>query len=565
MAGTVKALSVRQARQMSVFRRPMSIADAFIYNFLSMGVIFPWVYLWGGSFQGGSVALAIFVTLLVQLPISVAYCFLAVVLPVAGGDYVYQTRAFGKWGFVSVMSGFVIWILQWVAVSGWLFATLGLAPVLLSIGVLTGSSGAAHLGLLVQTPSAVFVISVLLAVVTTVFLANGLSAYLKIQWVLFFLTVSAIAAVVFVFASTSPATLESNIASFFASLIRLTGTLNGTPVPDAASANVVKYLISEASSQTAGIVRPFSFVATLCLVPIAWTSLQWATYSVQQSTEIDGADHFGKQLWMLVAPAVAVTICLWAVAIVERAALSKEFVAAASLVYQSNRSGQSVEIVTKVIQPFPNVLAMTGSGSVWLSVIIALGFLANAFQVMCNCFIGMTRIIVAMANDGMLPRRLDLGRVDSRRHSPVRAHWAYFGASVPWIAAYNYFPDWRQHYTLGVTLACGYVFALSALAATRIPTTMRTLWLTSEIRKLPGWLIQAVGFIAFGLAAVMVLALGYLLPGYGWHDAVPYLILLILAGIIAASYALFVLARSKYPHIDETIALPPAEVGRFYE
>ncbi len=40
----------------------------------------------------------------------------------------------GGIGFTLVFSGFVIWILQWVALSGWLLATLGFAPLFLGLG-----------------------------------------------------------------------------------------------------------------------------------------------------------------------------------------------------------------------------------------------------------------------------------------------------------------------------------------------------------------------------------------------------------------------------------------------
>lgn len=105
----------------------MSCLDGFIYNFLTMGVIFPWVYVYGPAFfPHANLEFAIILTLLAQLPISLSYCILATVLPVSGGDYIYQTRAFGNFGFISVMSGFVLWILGWIPISGWLFVKLGL-------------------------------------------------------------------------------------------------------------------------------------------------------------------------------------------------------------------------------------------------------------------------------------------------------------------------------------------------------------------------------------------------------------------------------------------------------
>ena len=43
-----------------------------------------------------------------------------------------------------------------------------------------------------------------------------------------------------------------------------------------------------AGDQAAGVDLnpPFSLLATLLIAPIAWTSLQWATYQQQQNGEI---------------------------------------------------------------------------------------------------------------------------------------------------------------------------------------------------------------------------------------------------------------------------------------
>jgi len=73
--------------------------------------------------------------ILFQLPITLAISFLASAMPRSGGDYVFQSRVLGgAVGFPVVMSGFVIWILQWVALAGWLQANLGLAPLFMGLG-----------------------------------------------------------------------------------------------------------------------------------------------------------------------------------------------------------------------------------------------------------------------------------------------------------------------------------------------------------------------------------------------------------------------------------------------
>lgn len=551
------AVTFRQVRNVSGFSRPMSVFDGFIYNVLTMGVIFPWTYLWGpASFPGANLELAILLTLIAQIPISLSYCFLATVLPVTGGDYVYQTRAFGKWGFVSVMSGFVIWILQWVALSGWLFATLGLAPLLLSIGVFTHSPTVTRWGVLVQSPAGVFGVSVILALITTVFLTKGLRLYVRVQKVLFYLTVAAILTVIYIFA-VDRYSISSRLNEFVSALAMQTGNI----VPSTLAKDFVGNLQAEVSNTGFNIAPSFSFWATLGVVPIAWTSLQWATYSVEQNTEIAEADRFGKQLWMLLFSAVVVAGALIALAYFERTAVSNHFLLAASAAYWGQKaSPETVGFLKSVLQPFPNILAMAASKSVILVIIIALGFLANAFQITCNCFIGVTRILVQMGIDRVLPQKLGLEKVDPAHHAPVRAHWFYFLCSLPVIAGYSFSSSWAT-YTLGVTFACGYVFVLSTLAAASIPTRMSELWKSSSIHHFSPRLIKTCSYLGFSIGGAMVVA--YLaVPQLGLTGNTPYLIVF---GIILFSYILYIYAKSKSSLVEKALEQAPSEIEPFYK
>jgi amino acid transporter len=243
-------------------------------------------------------------------------------------------------------------------------------------------------------------------------------------------------------------------------------------------------------------------------------------------------------------------------------AVSDEFVIAASAAYWGqNGSPETVSLVKNVLQPFPNILAMAVGSSVVLALIIALGFLANAFQITCNCFIGVTRILVAMATDGMVPRKLALQDVDPIRHAPVKAHWFYFLASILWIAAYDLIPTW-SNCTLGVTFACGYVFVLSSLAATRIPTnkSMSECWKNSEIYGVSAGTIKFVGYLGFVSGGAMVLS--YLvLPQLGITGFVPNMVVL---GIVVIAYLIYVRARSESTFVDKALSQVPSEIEQFY-
>ena len=59
------------------------------------------------------------------------------------------------------MSGFVIWILQWVALAGWLFANLGLAPLFLGLGVHYNSTGLINAGVWAEGHQGVVITSII--------------------------------------------------------------------------------------------------------------------------------------------------------------------------------------------------------------------------------------------------------------------------------------------------------------------------------------------------------------------------------------------------------------------
>jgi amino acid transporter len=493
---------------------PMTVLDGFIYNFLAMGVIFPWVYLWGpAAFPGCDIRLAILIAFAVQVPIALSYCFLACIYPANGGDYVYQSRAFGFFGAVSVMSGFVVWILQWVALSGVLFSQLGLAPLLMAVGVRFDIKQLTIAATLVESPGGSMLVTIALAVGTVVFLRKGMRVFALAQRVLFILTLAAMVAMLYVFIHISHPLISSNLNSFVGTVLKQLGL--SSQVPDQMTRSFMDFTITDVQRSSMAISRPFSFLATICVVPIAWTSLQWSTYSVEQNAEITGGKRLINQLMMLVGSAAAVTLVLTLLSHYEGSAFSSPFTQASALAYWNGEGSPFVvSFLQNDLQPFPSVIAIAGCNNIFLSALIAIGFLANAFQVACNCFIGVSRIIVRMSHDGALPEVLKLHTLNAKTKAPERAYWFYLLASIPVIIGYFLVSEWKS-YTLGVTLACGYVFAFSSLALARVPwsNTAQRLLERSELRRIPRWFFVVLGIVSFSFCCLMV-ACYAIVPAY---------------------------------------------------
>src|ERR687892_1856101 len=200
-------------RRASGLVRVMSPYSAVIYNILTMGIIFPWTYVWAPTaLEGSNLILGIIFAFVFELPIALAYVWLATSLPRSGGDYVFQSRVFGGGlGFTVVFSLFVVWILQWVALSGWLLAVLGLAPTFIGLGVTTGVDAFTSFGVWAASTSGIITISILNALLSLVLLVSGFRNYVRLQYVMWYSILASFIVMVLAFFTANPASAQADL------------------------------------------------------------------------------------------------------------------------------------------------------------------------------------------------------------------------------------------------------------------------------------------------------------------------------------------------------------------
>jgi hypothetical protein len=155
------------------------------------------------------------------------------------------------------------------------------------------------------------------------------------------------------------------------------------------------------ATQAAGIDfnAPFSLLATLLVAPIAWTSLQWATYSAEQNGEIKDARSFKNQAIILVGSLSVTGILLALLAAALEHAVGTEFLYVAGAGYWSKVS----EATINGFWLWPNMIAVALTASPIVVILIAIGYILNSHQIVHNCYIGVTRCMVAMSLDRLLP------------------------------------------------------------------------------------------------------------------------------------------------------------------
>ena len=497
------------SRKASGLSRVMSPWSAFMYNFLTMGVIFPWTFVWApAAFPGVSVWKACLIAILLELPIALAYVWMATAMPRSGGDYVFQSRVLGgAIGFPVVMSGFVVWILQWVALAGWLLATLGVAPLFMGLGVNWENQSLIDAAVWVQSAAGVVTVSIIGAAAMLILLVTGFKNYVRLQYFMFAATGILMVILLVQFLRTSPAQFAEQINHF-------------AYVVDGRE-NYYQWLLEDVKGAGVDLLPAFAIGATLLAIPIVWTSLQWATYSVEQGGEIKGARVFKNQLFIIVGSMIAMGCSLALISWAEERAVGTAFFNAVShsYYYGVSNSGDGIGSVL----PFPGMFAIVISNNWFITILVAVCFMLASLQITCNCYIGMTRVMVGMSLDRTLPAWIS--KVSPRFRSPVNAHLLYFILGCAVIIGYNYL-GWWFSMTLGVTLACGYVFVISCLAAALLPYRAKPLYDASPGAKytLGGFplvtVFGAIGFV-FGLLALVAFLTN---SAYGLTGTTPYIV-----------------------------------------
>src|SRR5439155_20348328 len=164
--------------------------DVLVYNvnFISIGLMALFLFLLVPAFYpGANLALTTVAAFLVVLPTSLVFAMLAAAMPRSGGDYVYVSRILGPaWGMMSSWNNTFWWFLYGGVPSAFL-ARYGLGPLFRIIGVMTGSTAALNLSAWFVSPLGQFITGAILVIALVAIFSFGLSAYFRVQNVLFIL------------------------------------------------------------------------------------------------------------------------------------------------------------------------------------------------------------------------------------------------------------------------------------------------------------------------------------------------------------------------------------------
>ena len=221
----------------------------------------------------------------------------------------------------------------------------GLCPAFSGAGATLSSPGLSSLGLWFTTSSGIIITSILNGLLAMLLLTSGFKNYVKFQYVMWYGTLLAFATMLGVFFTTNPATFAER--------------LNAFAVASGGSANFYQTAVDASTANRIDLHPPFSLLATLLIAPIAWTSLQWATYSVQQNGEIKDARSLKSQTFIIVGSLIATGLLLAILALALERAVGTEFLYVAGAGYWAGLE----EATISGFWLWPNIIAVALTAS----------------------------------------------------------------------------------------------------------------------------------------------------------------------------------------------------------
>jgi amino acid transporter len=460
--------------------RDLSTSDMAWFGIFAAGSVYNFLYIFPGpqsASRGVSLPLLCLFLFLFALPIFWVYSTLGSAMPRAGGDYIYESRT------LHPVIGFVIpWVTQILfqlalpAGGGFVVAQFGIAPI-------AGALGAHGVSAWFVGQTGTFITSVAVLLLCWGISVAGLRMVRTVQrFVLVPLTLIGVAAIYLV--------LLTHLGTDFAH--KFSGT-NGKGVTVSA--------IAAAAAKAGYVDHGISIGKTLLwcaplggLVAYTMFAAQGMLGEVKQASNtrrLFGAFFTSGVVQAFVIMGIPLLLL---VSITGNKFLDQYAIASAGGMH---------------LTAPPSLLSLLEvlAGSQFLTVLIALGFLAAGFAIPLVTFLCVSRIVMAMGFDGTLPGAL--GDVSERYHSPVKATtaWAILGLVIVYI--FNYHPTWETPILLGGTTTGVLVLGVTALAAALFPYRSKTIYAAAPapVKRMIGGipLITVVGLIGAVLSFVMVI------------------------------------------------------------
>ncbi|MGC8661824.1 MAG: APC family permease [Nitrososphaeria archaeon] len=389
-------------RNASGLVKALKMRDVFVYNSLTISLFsMMWFLLFffqPVAFNGGSIILGTALLAIVAVPFFVTYSYLSRAYPLAGGDYIFQSRTMHPAiGFVFTFTGWVIWQLFFIAWFGYYIVDALLLPYLYFMSKLTGSWIFLNMYGIMSSKYFVFFITAILLVIAFLISLRGLKFYVKVQYLIFILMIC-------------------GGASALAILFGYTA-YHGINVMSPSLGNI-------------------NWLNTIGTWSLSWGAVGYGMWSVLNNEEISGAESRKKYSVAMIGAVLINVFYIIAVWIGLKAAVGY---ARLSQISQLWYNGKLTGMLGTIGAPYYTALMAFLKPNPILYTVLIIGAAVSMFQVMIAILIGSSRIVLAQSLDGILP--LKLATVHDKSHSPIYSLTFDLAVAIIWLVLIVFIPS----------------------------------------------------------------------------------------------------------------------------
>ena len=455
-------------RKSSGLVRSFTLFDGFVYGVyadlivvaaaLTYSVCWPW--------NDANIPLGIVIVCLAFLPMFTVYAMLTSLMPRAGGDYVWQSRALGGfWGYILVFTPLLFGPWFYMASNVAPGSSMVAAPLFIALGEIFNAPALTQFASTLSTTVGTWWFYVFYVCFAYVVLALGMKFYAKLQRWGFWIGMAAIATWAVMLLGTNTTGFQGAFNDFMANTLHWGNGQAYQQILAMAQSNGFEALsLAKTNFKSSFLIGP---ALAYTFMYIAWTGTLVG--------EIGGVNQFknsAKVFWG--GNIFSMVICagfLWL--LISR--VSNEFFTSSNFLWASGNSGDLP------VAPYYGVFLMALSKSPWVWLWIAIGLNAWFWIWPTNNMVMSTRVMFAMSYDRMLPGFV--ARVSRRWGAPITAITICFIGML--IMGWVYFFTGFAKLTLDMPLMTSIAFAASTLVGTLFPylNTTKKIYEDSPISK----------------------------------------------------------------------------------
>jgi amino acid transporter len=363
-------------RKASGLVRTAGVWDVLAYNinFTSIGLLLAFLIMLGPAFYPGiNMAWSAIISVVLLIPLSLVFGYMASAMPRSGGDYVYVSRVLGPaWGMMSNFNMTMWWFFYGGVPSAFL-ARYGLAPFFRTMGIFTKNLGLIEVGNWFASPAGMFIFGVLLIAFLVYVFSVGMKTFFRVQNILIIFAIISTVLSVVVF-------LGHSQAEFFAAFNRFVGPLSGQS--DAAA------YVLQAGKDAGYATEPFSLRNTLLAMTWIYLNLSFMSSSAYIGSEVKDARRL--QLWSMPVTVVVVGLGVLATVVLIGKVVGYEFLGTLTYTDPAALGMTSTPLYTE--------LASYLSGNVIVAFLITFGFIFWSYAWLPGQILNGSRNILAYAH-----------------------------------------------------------------------------------------------------------------------------------------------------------------------